>query len=62
MTRDQELWAIALWLEEKRGEAAPDYIARQITRLALAGDDAGIAMWRTVAERYDQLGQTQPPS
>ncbi|WP_374284990.1 hypothetical protein [Novosphingobium sp.] len=56
LTREQELWGIALWVEKNHGDRGPTYIASQIGRLALEGDDAGVAMWRTVAERYDRLG------
>jgi hypothetical protein len=58
LTRDQELWGIALWVEKNHGESGPKYVASQIERLALEGDEAGLAMWRTVAERTDQLRQT----
>jgi hypothetical protein len=52
---DQELWAVALWVEKHRGADGPRYIAEQIGRLALEGDEAGVEMWRKVAERFDQL-------
>ena len=53
MTRDQELWGVALWVEKTHGAAGPSHIAEQITRLAMEGDEQGIAMWRAVADRYD---------
>ncbi|MGX7927750.1 DUF6961 family protein [Tsuneonella sp. HG094] len=55
MTRDQELWAVALWLEKTHGDRGADHIVSQVTRLAESGDAEGIAMWRLVAERYDKL-------
>jgi len=55
LTRDQELWGIALWVEKNHGESGPTYVASQIERLTLEGDEAGVTMWRTVAERFDQL-------
>lgn len=58
LTREQELWGVALWLEKTHGAEAPDHIAREVTRLAAEGDEEGIAMWRAVAERYDQLRAT----
>lgn len=54
MTRDQELWGVALWVEKAHGPAGPTHIAEQNTRLERNGDEDGIAMWRAVAERYDQ--------
>lgn len=58
MTRDQELWGVALWLDRTHGDEGPAHIAQEVARLAKAGDPAGVAMWRQVAERYDQLRQT----
>lgn len=53
--RDQELWACALWVEKSQGEKGPDYIAKQVSRLALQGDSEGVATWRAIADRYDAL-------
>ena len=55
MTRDQELWGVALWLDRTHGTNGANHIAQQVARLAAAGDEDGIAMWRAVAERYDRL-------
>ena len=55
LNRDQELWAVALWVEKHHGEEGPAYIAQQIQRLSNEGDEAGIATWKTVAERLEQL-------
>jgi endonuclease YncB( thermonuclease family) len=55
VTRDQELWGVALWAEKTHGDRGPDHIAAQVARLAAEGDEEGIAMWRAVAERYDKL-------
>lgn len=57
LTRDQELWGVALWVEKNHGEDGTSYIASQVERLASEGDEAGVAMWRTVADRFDQLRQ-----
>jgi hypothetical protein len=57
LTRDQEMWGVALWVEKNQGESGPIYIASQIERLAIEGDEAGVAMWRTVAKRFEQLRQ-----
>jgi hypothetical protein len=55
MTRDQELWGVALWVEKQHGADGPRWIAEQVGRLALANDADGVAMWRAVAERFEQL-------
>jgi len=51
------LWGVALWVEKNHGKSGPTYIASQIERLAIEGDEAGVAMWRTVAKRFEQLRQ-----
>ena len=43
MTQEQEIWAVALWVEKHHGDLGPVYIAEQIGRLALARDEAGVA-------------------
>ena len=53
MTRDQEIWGIALWVEKNHGERAPKFIAEQIDRLSTGRDDEGISLWREVAQRYE---------
>ncbi|MCW1432109.1 hypothetical protein OLX23_23625 [Novosphingobium sp. JCM 18896] len=55
MSRDQELWACALWVEKQHGEAGPSFIGEKIKRLALEGDFEGVATWRAIADRYDTL-------
>ena len=55
MSRDQELWAVALWVEKRHGADGPRYIAEQVGRLALLDDSAGVDRWREVASRFDQL-------
>jgi len=50
---------MALWVEKHHGEDGPAYIAKEVERLALEGDDEGVAMWRQVAERFDALNQTR---
>lgn len=55
LTREQELWACALWLEENHGSGGPAYIGEQVERLAREGDAAGVATWRAIADRYDAL-------
>lgn len=55
MTPDHELWAVALWAEKRHRTDAPRFIAEQIGRLALEGDEKGVARWRAIAERLDQL-------
>lgn len=55
MTRDQELWGVALWVDKTHGERGAEHIATQMARLAQIGDKQGIVMWEAVAERYEKL-------
>lgn len=58
LTRDQELWGMALWVEKHHGENGWLFIAQQQDRLLAEGDFEGMTLWRSVGERYEQL-QTQ---
>lgn len=55
MTREQELWGVALWVEKQHGPDGPRFIAEQIGRLTLAREAEGVAMWRRIAERFEAL-------
>lgn len=55
VTREQELWGLALWVEKHHGENGWLYIAQQQDRLIAEGQFDGVAMWRKVAERFDAL-------
>ena len=55
MTRDQEIWGIALWVEKNHGRSGATFIAEQVERLATGEDSEGIFLWREVARRYEQL-------
>ncbi len=61
MTPEQEIWAVALWVEKHHGDNGPAYVGEQIERLALEGDEAGVAMWKKIAARFVQLQQDVPP-
>lgn len=55
LTRDQELWAMALWVEKHHGDAGWLHIAQQQDRLLAEGELDGVAMWREVGRRFEQL-------
>jgi hypothetical protein len=52
---DWELWAAANLVVEQHGDRAPMFVAERIVALTLKGDAAGIATWKAVASRIDQL-------
>jgi hypothetical protein len=37
VTRDNEIWALALWVEKHHGADGPRFIAEKVGALALAG-------------------------
>jgi hypothetical protein len=55
MTPDQERWAEALAIDCQYGGDAPRHVAERIGALALEGDLAGLARWRQIAARLDQM-------
>lgn len=55
LTRDAELWGVALSVEKTHGERGAEHIAGRVASLTALGDQGGIAMWRAVAERYAKL-------
>ena len=59
MTRDQEVWAVALWVESHHGANGPAFIAEQMGVLALKYDTAGIQKWFEVATAYDQIMESR---
>jgi hypothetical protein len=55
MTPDQERWGVASMVLRRHGDRAPVFIAERIGALALAGDKAGVALWKDIAAKVDQL-------
>lgn len=55
LTRYQEIWAIALWVDRQHGTNGWFHIATEEDRLLASGDLEGIALWKVVAERWEQL-------
>jgi hypothetical protein len=55
MTPAHERWAEALALQQRYGEHAATHIAERVRALAMAGEEAGVARWREIAARFDQL-------
>ena len=55
MITDWELWACAQQVLTQHGDQAVDHVAERVAYLALAGDMDGVATWRAIADRIDQL-------
>lgn len=60
LTRENELWGMALWVEKKHGADGWLHIAEQQDRLLAKGDPAGVTLWQKVGERFDEL-RAPPP-
>ena len=61
MTPDQERWAEALQIEQMLGDFGPLWIAERIGYLGSVGDEAGVARFREIARRYEQLIASPKP-
>jgi hypothetical protein len=59
LTRDQELWGMALWVEKAHGDRGPEFIAKRIDALARSGERDGARLWQEVARRFDRLADRQ---
>lgn len=55
MISEWELWACAYEIERQHGDRAPLFVAERIGALALSDDVDGIAHWKEIARRLDQL-------
>ena len=62
LTRDQELWGMALWIEKHHGDAGHEFIAAKIDQLTRAGEEDGAKLWQDVANRYGQLSERKSHS
>jgi hypothetical protein len=56
LTRDQELWGMALWVEKTHGDAGAEFIAAKIEDLTRSGEHGGVQLWRAVDRRFRELG------
>jgi len=55
MISDRELWACAQQVIDHHGPDVDQFIADRMTALAGASDEAGVAAWRAIALRVDEL-------
>jgi hypothetical protein len=55
MISDRELWACAHTVLSQHGQQAPVVVAARTGALALQGDTAGVATWKSIARRMEQL-------
>lgn len=62
VTRTQEIWALALWVERSHGERGAAFIAERITHFEAAGPLQAVDMWNQVARRFQELQPIQTPA
>lgn len=55
LSRDQEIWGMALWVERVHGDNGWFHIATQQDRLSADGDLDGVALWGRVQRYWEQL-------
>lgn len=55
VTREHELWAMALWVERDQGEDGDRFIAERVLHFEAQGDRGGRQLWMDVARRYVAL-------
>ena len=53
--REQELWALALWIEREFGEDGESFIAERVLHFELKAEEGGKHLWLNVARRFVQL-------
>lgn len=56
ISRDQELWALALWVEREHGDR---FIAERVLHFEETGEVGGQELWIQVARRYVELNRAQ---
>ena len=62
LSREQELWAMALWVERQHGENGWLHIAQEQDRLLASGDFEGVKLWRAVGQRFESLDNSKSGS
>ena len=55
ISREQEIWAMALWVDREHGEEAEQFIAGKVLHFEEQGDHGGRELWLQVARRYVDL-------
>lgn len=57
MTKDEELWACALYVLERHGDQVHAFITERIEDAMGQDDAAGLTTWQLIARRVNQLIQ-----
>ena len=52
VTREQELWSMALWVDREYGEEGERFIAERVLHFDAESDEGGKTLWMRVAHRF----------
>ena len=55
MTREHELWAMALWVEREHGKDGERFNTERVLHFNAIGDEGGKQLWMDVARRFVEL-------
>ena len=55
VTREQELWALALWVEREHGDDGEWFIAERMLHFQAEDNEDAVCLWNDVAVRFVQL-------
>lgn len=58
---ERELWACALQVLGRHGDAVDQFMADRVADLSAKGDREGVATWLAIAHRADQLRAKDEP-
>lgn len=58
MASEQELWAVALWVEREHAEWGEQFIAERVLHFDQVGNSAGRDLWMNIARRFSNLQLT----
>lgn len=59
ITRDQQVWAMALWVDRVHGSAGWLHIAMEQDRLLEEGALDGVALWRNVQRSWKKIAGSE---
>lgn len=55
VTHEQELWAMALWVDREHGDEGERFIAERVLHFDAEGDPGGKQLWMDVARKFVEL-------
>ena len=58
VTRAQEIWALALWVERTHGVGWAALVAERIAHFEAEGASPAVELWKQVARRFEELRPT----